>query len=171
MWSSRLFWKPLVICLAGILVAEVVMGAVLTNWRTGQVRQSRLDRLRVSAQAIAGQLVRLVDDGEFQELADQVKRLDQETGLRITVIEQDGSVLAESRYDPLEMEDHSNSLEIRLARENGMGSSSRPSLTLDRDMSYMAIRVPRADGTSLFVRVGENEHEISADLELSLIHI
>ncbi len=165
MWSSRLFWKPLVICLAGILVAEVVMGAVLTNWRTGQVRQSRLDRLRVSAQAIAGQLVRLVDDGEFQELADQVKRLDQETGLRITVIEQDGIVLAESRYDPLEMEDHSNRLEIRLAREIGTGSSSRTSLTLDRDMSYMAIRVPRADGTSLFVRVGENEHEISADLE------
>ena len=165
MWSSRLFWKPLVICLAGILVAEVVMGAVLTNWRTGQVRQSRLDRLRTSAQAIAGQLVRLVDDGEFQELADQVKRLDQETGLRITVIEQDGIVLAESRYDPLEMEDHSNRLEIRLAREIGTGSSSRTSLTLDRDMSYMAIRVPRADGTSLFVRVGENEHEISADLE------
>ena len=165
MWSSRLFWKPLVICLAGILVAEVVMGAVLTNWRTGQVRQSRLDRLRVSAQAIAGQLVRLVDDGEFQELADQVKRLDQETGLRITVIEQDGIVLAESRYDPLEMEDHSNRLEIRLAREIGTGSSSRTSLTLDRDMSYMAIRVPRTDGTSLFVRVGENEHEISADLE------
>lgn len=165
MWSSRLFWKPLVICLAGILVAEVVMGAVLTNWRTGQVRQSRLDRLRVSAQAIAGQLVRLVDDGEFQELADQVKRLDQGTGLRITVIEQDGIVLAESRYDPLEMEDHSNRLEIRLAREIGTGSSSRTSLTLDRDMSYMAIRVPRADGTSLFVRVGENEHEISADLE------
>ena len=141
------------------------MGAVLINWRTGQVRQSRLDRLRTSAQAIAGQLVRLVDDGEFQELADQVKRLDQETGLRITVIEQDGIVLAESRYDPLEMEDHSNRLEIRLAREIGTGSSSRTSLTLDRDMSYMAIRVPRADGTSLFVRVGENEHEISADLE------
>jgi two-component system phosphate regulon sensor histidine kinase PhoR len=165
MWSWRLFWKPLVICLAGILVGEVVMGAVLINWRTGQVRQSRLDRLRTSAQAIAGQLVRLVDDGEFQELADQVKRLDQETGVRITVIEQDGTVLAESRHDPLEMEDHSNRLEIRLARENGMGSSSRTSLTLDRAMSYMAIRVPRADGTSLFVRVGENEHEISADLE------
>jgi two-component system, OmpR family, phosphate regulon sensor histidine kinase PhoR len=62
------------------------------------------------------------------------------TGTRITVVAQDGTVLADSDDDPEKMENHSARPEIREALETGTGRSVRYSPTLGKELVYYATR-------------------------------
>jgi two-component system phosphate regulon sensor histidine kinase PhoR len=58
---------------------------------------------------------------------------------RVTVIDPQGVVLAESDQDPANMENHANRPEIQAAYLNRVGSAIRPSSTLGRDLCYLAV--------------------------------
>jgi two-component system phosphate regulon sensor histidine kinase PhoR len=58
---------------------------------------------------------------------------------RVTFIDLQGVVLADSEHDPETMENHSNRPEVREALRSGRGASTRHSKTLDRDLCYVAI--------------------------------
>src|SRR5581483_1368361 len=62
-------------------------------------------------------------------------------GRRVTVIDQTGVVLADSRHDPETMENHASRKEVRAALAHREGSDERRSATLDVDFSYYAIPV------------------------------
>ena len=62
------------------------------------------------------------------------------SGARITVIANDGLVLADSQSDTSTMENHAGRPEIRDAFSNGVGRSIRHSVTLNRDLLYYAVR-------------------------------
>ena len=68
-------------------------------------------------------------------------RLHKQTGVRVTVIDARGIVTAESNRDPQGMENHFNRPEVIQARSRGWGSAVRHSVTLDRDMLYVARKV------------------------------
>jgi len=58
---------------------------------------------------------------------------------RITVIDPQGVVLAESEQDPTKIENQANRPEIQTAYLNRVGSAIRHSDTLDRDLCYVAV--------------------------------
>jgi two-component system, OmpR family, phosphate regulon sensor histidine kinase PhoR len=58
---------------------------------------------------------------------------------RVTVIDPQGLVLADSQHDPETMENHANRPEIRVAYGGRTGSSIRHSHTLNRDLCYLAV--------------------------------
>ena len=58
---------------------------------------------------------------------------------RVTLIDPQGAVLADSEHDPETMENHSGRPEVRDAHQNGSGTSIRHSATLDRDLCYFAV--------------------------------
>ncbi|MGC9997946.1 MAG: ATP-binding protein [Terriglobia bacterium] len=58
---------------------------------------------------------------------------------RITVIDPQGVVLAESEQDPAQMENHANRPEIQEAYLNRVGSAIRHSATLGGDLCYLAV--------------------------------
>lgn len=58
---------------------------------------------------------------------------------RVTIIDPQGAVLADSEHDPETMENHFGRPEVRDARQNGSGTSIRHSATLDRDLCYFAV--------------------------------
>jgi two-component system, OmpR family, phosphate regulon sensor histidine kinase PhoR len=58
------------------------------------------------------------------------------SGVRVTVIAADGSVLADSQSDPSTMENHAGRPEIRDAFAGGAGQSIRHSVTINRDLLY-----------------------------------
>lgn len=61
--------------------------------------------------------------------------------LRITVVEADGSVMFDSSADTEAMTNHEGRPEIRAALENGEGSGTRRSETLDKTLFYYALRL------------------------------
>jgi two-component system, OmpR family, phosphate regulon sensor histidine kinase PhoR len=61
--------------------------------------------------------------------------------VRVTVITDDGQVLADSQSDPQTMENHAGRPEIRDAFANGDGQSIRHSVTINTNLLYYAVRL------------------------------
>ena len=69
----------------------------------------------------------------------RIKELSRIVKLRITLVDIDGKVLADSQYEHVdEMDNHRYRIEIRDAMKTGIGSSIRYSNTLGTDMLYLA---------------------------------
>jgi two-component system phosphate regulon sensor histidine kinase PhoR len=64
------------------------------------------------------------------------------SGARITVVERDGRVLADSERDPETLENHGARPEIQAALAAGTGRSIRYSDSVRRDLLYLAVRTP-----------------------------
>ncbi len=96
-------------------------------------------------------------------------RLGRETGLRVSVIGSDGTMLGESEKPAGEIqqiENHFERPEVQEAIRNGMGSDRRHSKTIGVDLLYVAVAVrpPNADGNSKpigFVRVALPLYQIA----------
>jgi two-component system, OmpR family, phosphate regulon sensor histidine kinase PhoR len=63
---------------------------------------------------------------------------------RVTIINVTGLVLAESDHDPESMENHAGRPEVRQALAGETGTAVRRSATLNRDLSYVALRIEYA---------------------------
>jgi two-component system phosphate regulon sensor histidine kinase PhoR len=74
------------------------------------------------------------------------------SGARITVIAADGRVLADSQADSQAMENHANRPEVLEAMARGEGRSVRRSVTLNRDLLYLAVRQNTPAGPSTILR-------------------
>ena len=74
-----------------------------------------------------------------------LKAIEKESGTRATLIGPDGSVLADSTYDPSTMENHYNRPEVQEALKSGEGSSVRYSDTAMEEMLYYAVSLDNGD--------------------------
>lgn len=73
------------------------------------------------------------------DLQRQVRQLDSDLQARITLIDSQGKVLADSRFDPAAMENHADRPERHQALATGEGSAVRYSRTLRLHMLYVAL--------------------------------
>src|SRR5262249_52892925 len=76
--------------------------------------------------------------GPPADLEPLVRQLGADSGVRITVIDRSGRVLAESELDPGPLEDHASRPEFQQAVATGRGQAVRHSRTLGIDMLYAA---------------------------------
>lgn len=74
------------------------------------------------------------------------------SGARVTVIAEDGQVLADSQSDPHTMENHGGRPEVRAAFATGEGQSVRHSITINRDLLYYAVRLSGTGGSPAVLR-------------------
>jgi two-component system phosphate regulon sensor histidine kinase PhoR len=74
-----------------------------------------------------------------------IKILGQRSGTRITIILPDGTVVADSRTNPADMENHSDRPEIIEAMKYGQGQAIRYSNTLSEQMLYETIAIKNKD--------------------------
>lgn len=74
------------------------------------------------------------------------------SGARITVITEQGLVLADSQSDPQTMENHAGRPELIDALAHGSGHSIRHSVTINRDLMYYAVRQSTAFGRPVLLR-------------------
>ena len=92
----------------------------------------------------------LVDSGVFQK--EKIKDISFESKeVRVTWVDDDGTVLYDSWTDVAMMENHMERPEIKAAFKNGKGDSIRTSDTLDMNTYYYAIRIE--DGTVVRVAI------------------
>lgn len=85
--------------------------------------------------------------------SDYAKRLKTEADARITIVREDGKVLGDSDHDPQTMDNHKERPEIAEAAASGIGSTIRKSDTLNENMLYVAIPLPKDKPLQGYVRL------------------
>jgi two-component system, OmpR family, phosphate regulon sensor histidine kinase PhoR len=85
-------------------------------------------------------------------LDDVAERLKEQTGARVTLIDEDGRVLGDSDERSAFLENHADRPEIRDADITGSGSAIRYSKTLDKNLFYLAL-AREDDGRKRFLRL------------------
>jgi two-component system phosphate regulon sensor histidine kinase PhoR len=135
------------------LLTSVLVAVGAAELLRSTVRDRFVERVRaeVGALAWAFEETRRNDDLQPDAVA-----LAARLGYRVTVIAEDGTVLADSsqsRAGVARMENHANRPEIRSARISGSGESMRRSATTGERYLYRAIRVDRGGGPAAIVRV------------------
>jgi len=83
-----------------------------------------------------------------------VKQLKQTTGLRITIIDEQGVVIEDSDKNKLTMENHKNRVEIIHAKFDNIGKSIRFSNTLKKDLLYIAKKV-QINNQTIYIRMSD----------------
>lgn len=98
-------------------------------------------------------IIPLIREKKFDDLERLVDNLDREINTRITVINTDGIVLADSENEPDDMENHKSRIEIKEALAGRTGHSVRFSSTMGKDMLYVAIPIEIDNETAGVLRL------------------
>jgi len=131
--SRKLLGSAVLVIAASLVVLDVDLSRYTTQREIEDARR----RLTNEAQVLKAELDSVP--------AGAVERWSLEAGgraqARVTLIDPQGVVLADSQHDPETMENHAQRPEIRQAYAGEVGSSIRHSHTLNRDLCYLAIPV------------------------------
>jgi two-component system phosphate regulon sensor histidine kinase PhoR len=120
-------------------------------------RSDHLDTLRTQltdqARLVGDLSVPYLPGNQTESLEALAQRLGEQIGARITIINKDGVVLADSEEDPATLDNHSNRPEVIDALSKGTGSSIRYSATLHYNMMYVAVPINSNGGVVGIARV------------------
>jgi two-component system phosphate regulon sensor histidine kinase PhoR len=147
-----------------LVVAVVALGGFhfMSRRIAAYTRESVAVKLRSLATTLGRELQPLADAGDRARLDADVKALGRRLLVRITLVDFDGLVLADSSADPAHMDNHASRPEIVGAVTNGEGQSIRFSQTVKDDLMYLAQTYP-ADGPARgVIRVSQRLHSINA---------
>src|SRR3989337_2062225 len=138
--------------IATYLILVLAIVAVAGLYILSSLERASIDRLKASLEAQARLMGNQVnpallakDSGELQRVA---RKLAQQVGARVTVVQPEGRVLADSELTPervAQMDNHLSRPEVRAAIADGVRSALRRSDSLRVDMLYLAILL-RQDG-------------------------
>ncbi|MGC2265515.1 MAG: hypothetical protein WA608_01860, partial [Candidatus Acidiferrales bacterium] len=147
--QARLFWKLGLTYVALLLV--VLLAVDLYS-----VRVIRSQAIR-SANDALGSLLKLAlanppGSDDSAALRGWTARAAQ-SGARVTIIDSTGRVLADSAADPDKMENHANRVEFQDALARGSGQSVHRSVTLNRELVYLAERYQQPGSAPIVIRV------------------
>jgi len=137
-FQSSLFRKLLISAFVLIAVPLLVLDSFLTSFVARQETQGAQHRLTAEARIMRGD-VSSIDPPGLEDWAKKVSVLSQ---TRVTIVDHQGTVLADSEHDPETMENHANRPEILQARGGQVGVAIRHSATLNRDLCYVAVNFP-----------------------------
>ncbi|MEX2092159.1 MAG: ATP-binding protein [Pirellulales bacterium] len=154
MLSSRVFWK-LLLASAGLnLAAAIVFGAIVSRWQADELVEQIDVRLRSAALLVGDDLAEPIAAGRSAALQERVRLLAQKTGIRLTLIDLEGNVLADSAQADLAgvaaMQSHDDRPEVVRALSRGEGLAEHRSASLGEPYRYFAARV-EVDGKPIGV--------------------
>ncbi|HPD61044.1 MAG TPA: ATP-binding protein [Thermodesulfobacteriota bacterium] len=141
---SKIFGSYILIVLLLSTLILLFSFRIFKNFYIGSVT----DELKLLGNALEPEVTPFLKEKRFQSLDALVKDLGSKIKTRITVIDPQGVVLADSQKDPRLMENHRNRPEIIQTLTSGVGSFSRYSTTIKNDMLYVALPV-RANGKTV----------------------
>lgn len=134
----------------------------------GFIRSRTLDSQAASQERLAWALeptVRAaVQNQSLAGLESYFRTFEKQTGDRLTFIDPQGVVLADSEEDPARMENHRFRPEVVQALEGRVGRSLRHSDTLQTEMLYIALPISIEGRLAGCLRVSSFVHDIDATL-------
>jgi two-component system phosphate regulon sensor histidine kinase PhoR len=125
-----------------ILIILLGLGIYLTNVFKNTYQESLIQHLTVDAKIMADQARNLLSNSdEIQQVRDLVNKNAEIMNARITIIDFDGKVLADSEKDSKNLENHGDRPEFINAINNGFGTDIRKSSSINEDSLYVAIPI------------------------------
>ncbi len=143
-----------------IALCSLIIGLSFYIIRNSHIETKAKD-LSDLATALKTEITPFVESKNTRELDIFVKDLGKAIHARITIIEPDGVVLADSEEDPSKMENHRTRTEVVLAMEGKTGKFLRTSDTLKQEMLYIAIPVSKNGKVVYVLRVSKFLKEIN----------
>jgi two-component system phosphate regulon sensor histidine kinase PhoR len=160
----RILWK----FFAAFTFLSVITAIILTSFLVVRLRndvEEKISQRLESNVILAGETFRKdFHEDDISGIQNRAKTLATELHLRITVIDKQGKVLADSEKEPASMENHGNRVEFIEAVEKGLGESTRLSGTLNYPMKYVAVRVTDGDKIIGVVRIAVPLSEVQLEL-------
>jgi len=126
-----------------VIVLELYLSDVIKKSYIAKLKES----LIIQARLIAGQIPSLPDN-----LDDFCSRYKEKTGARVTIIDNSGKVLGDSDEVSDKMENHGGRPEVIDAGISGIGSATRFSNTVKKDLFYLAVALNGTGGKG-FIRL------------------
>lgn len=144
MKKTKLIWQifpaTLIIVLGAILAVSWYGSSAIHDFYINK----SIEDLQSRAYLVRAHIGELLIDRQVIDLRKFSKNAGRDSHTRITVIDEQGVVLADSNESPDKMENHATRPEIIEAYDGGVGSSVRYSATLDKNMLYVAIPLFKA---------------------------
>jgi two-component system phosphate regulon sensor histidine kinase PhoR len=157
--------------LTGLLLGLVVLGVLVSGVAAERsLRRDQLDRLSRSleerAALVAEQLRGTALDGAHSQALDLLAdRLGKAGGMRLSIIDADGTVIGDSQV-PHErlarVENHGDREEVRAALQGRVGVSTRRSATVGRSLFYLAHPVETGGVVRVAVDLSELEAAVAS---------
>jgi two-component system phosphate regulon sensor histidine kinase PhoR len=147
-WRSRFFWQIYIGFVGLILVTIVIAGVLLAQQVEDDTLAEARETLRRNALFLKEVAVPHLKNIDALSIEGRVQEVGRQLGVRLTVIDADGRVVADSLRDVKEGSDLANRPEVLAAREHGVGTSARYSDLIDGEMMYHAL-VVEEDGVVL----------------------
>ncbi|HVS19303.1 MAG TPA: histidine kinase dimerization/phospho-acceptor domain-containing protein, partial [Planctomycetota bacterium] len=156
---------------AAKLFASYAAVLVLTALCVGLLVEARLgERLLRGLESTLEQQGRLLEPfagdsagRSAEELQACFLELGRDTAVRLTLVEADGTVVADSAQDPARIDNHASRPEIEAAARDGVGRSRRRSHSVSREMVYVARRLEGGG----FLRLAVPTDAIAEDLAVA----
>jgi two-component system, OmpR family, phosphate regulon sensor histidine kinase PhoR len=146
----------------GYVILLLLLAVVFLLFSFSTIKRHYLDTLARDLENLAytldARVFSYLNENRFLDLETFLREYGRKIGARLTVINAEGVVLADSERDPATMENHRFRPEISEALEGRPGRSLRYSSTMKEEMLYIALplaRSGRVEGVlriSLFVR-------------------
>jgi two-component system phosphate regulon sensor histidine kinase PhoR len=142
----------------GILVMGIYVSRVLEAQAVGRLQGT----LVTQAGLLRDAFVPLLDGSPGEPgLQGRAQRYARILGARVTVIDADGTVVAESdRESVREIENHAGRPEVRRALAGEIGSDVRRSATVGRDLLYVAVPLEREGRRPAVLRLALPTHDV-----------
>jgi len=151
MLKNRLFRKLIATYLVLIIASLGLLSIVAINKFSQSYQEEISQHLANTAYTVRA----FIKDchTEQNQLNEHITELGRDIQTRITVIDRNGNVLADSGYDRATMENHNDRPEVLSARKNKLGQNIRYSHTLAIDMIYLAIPLDKSKPDDVIIRV------------------
>ncbi len=138
MKKSR-FWKIFIGCITIVFLFSTIIFIFSSRFVTNQYLETMIKNLTNFSLALQVNVQPLIKQGSRDDLESLIQNVSKETEVRISIINPEGRVMAESFKSFQEMESHRNRPEVRAALEGKESHIVRYSTTTKEEMLYVAI--------------------------------
>jgi two-component system phosphate regulon sensor histidine kinase PhoR len=153
-----MFWRLLVLCASLLVVTLALLGGA-TARRASAFELTRLENELLARVRLVRDTLRGVQPSGLQDHIDRL--VQQQPGeVRLTLIDSDGKVLADTDREAIELENHLNRPEIRDAREKEHGAALRSSRSVRRQLLYVSIRAELPESPVAYVRIAVSPGDV-----------
>jgi len=161
-FKSPIFRKLLGSAFLLIAVTLIVVDFHLTRYTANREGKSVEQRLEAEARILQTEAANVPSS----QLEDWVRQASERAQARVTIVDPHGVALADSHHDPETMENHANRPEIIAAyqSQNGVGSSTRHSTTINQDLSYVAVRLKYHDEPGYILRLAVSLDDVDSSI-------
>ncbi|HBD24305.1 MAG TPA: hypothetical protein DC023_07705 [Oceanospirillaceae bacterium] len=142
------------VSILGLMVQRQIEEASLRDIRTNLTHQAYILQQTFAFQS----------ETPLARLQRQVATISASIEARITLIDSQGVVLADSEFNPKKMDNHFDRPEIQAAKSNGIGESRRFSNTLNTTMQYIAVPTLNEANQVGYIRTALSTQRINEEI-------